>query len=408
MPWFLSVLLTVFVPLVVVHTYVGIRLVRALVAWRSWPRRTVRRWVHGTQLALNLFPVVALLTFWISGRQGMGVFNGESVVADLVLVYPFWFGLVIVAQVAFLLLIWDCARLLAIFVFRADRERWRRWNRNVLLIGSAAVALYTIPATIRHTFFPRVSRYDISVDERFRALDGLKILQISDVQGDGRTTSDRVRRFVQMGNDLGADLVINCGDFVTSGEKYISSTVAELTSLRGSVGTFAVVGDHDIFSGIKAMVLEEVRATGITMLEDTSIVIQHNGIGIALTFVTYTYPQRPDSLVLDRAMTLSDSLFRIVLVHQPAIPLVHKAAEKQYDLFLAGHTHGGGVAFGLPILGYIAPASFETRYVSGLYTVGKMIVSVTNGLGFTLAPIRYNAPIELTLLTLRATGSSPE
>jgi predicted MPP superfamily phosphohydrolase len=80
--------------------------------------------------------------------------------------------------------------------------------------------------------------------------------------------------------------------------------------------------------------------------------------------------------------------------------LVKHAEENDYDLFLAGHTHGGQIAFPLP--GFLLTgSSFETPYVSGFYRAGSMLVSVTNGLGLTLAPVRYNAPAEITLITLR-------
>lgn len=70
--------------------------------------------------------------------------------------------------------------------------------------------------------------------------------------------------------------------------------------------------------------------------------------------------------------------------------------------FLAGHTHGGGFAFGIPGVGVFSPASFESKYISGLYAVDILMVSVTNGLGFALGPIRFNAPAEITILRLRS------
>jgi predicted MPP superfamily phosphohydrolase len=79
---------------------------------------------------------------------------------------------------------------------------------------------------------------------------------------------------------------------------------------------------------------------------------------------------------------------------------VELAAERDYDLLVAGHTHGGQIVFPLP--GFLLTgSSFETKYVTGFYDVKSMMVSINNGLGLTLAPIRYLAPAEVTLIVLR-------
>jgi predicted MPP superfamily phosphohydrolase len=49
----------------------------------------------------------------------------------------------------------------------------------------------------------------------------------------------------------------------------------------------------------------------------------------------------------------------------------------------------------------MAPASFETKFISGLYHVSQLDLSVTNGLGLTLAPIRFHAPAEIVLVVLK-------
>jgi predicted MPP superfamily phosphohydrolase len=90
----------------------------------------------------------------------------------------------------------------------------------------------------------------------------------------------------------------------------------------------------------------------------------------------------------------------IFLTHQPSEPLVNYAAKRDYDLFVAGHTHGGQIVLPLPWV-LITGSSLETPYVTGFEKVGSMLVSVTNGLGLTLAPIRYNAPAEVTMIRIR-------
>ena len=39
--------------------------------------------------------------------------------------------------------------------------------------------------------------------------------------------------------------------------------------------------------------------------------------------------------------------------------------------------------------------------MSGMFHVKGLDVVITNGLGMTLAPVRFHAPAEITLITLR-------
>jgi len=89
----------------------------------------------------------------------------------------------------------------------------------------------------------------------------------------------------------------------------------------------------------------------------------------------------------------------VFYTHQPSNWLVDSVSAAGYKLFLAGHTHGGQIAFPLP--GFILTgSSFETHYVTGVFRQGNTWINVCNGLGMTLAPIRYQAPAELTIIQI--------
>jgi predicted MPP superfamily phosphohydrolase len=254
---------------------------------------------------------------------------------------------------------------------------------------------------VRDTWSVRIVERDVPLPERFKALSGFRIAQISDVQGDGRTTPETLRNYVSRVNSLKPDLVLFAGDLVTSGTLYIDSTAEILGGLKARHGSIAAIGDHDIFSR-KSMVLEALARAGVTVVEDSTLTIKADSARIAVTVVTYTYSQKPTNGRLDDLMSVGENnKYRILLVHQPAEALVDLAAKRGYQLFIAGHTHGGGISFGIPGLFLVAPAHTETRYVSGFYVVNNLLVSVTNGLGFTLAPVRYHAPAEIVMLTLR-------
>jgi predicted MPP superfamily phosphohydrolase len=227
----------------------------------------------------------------------------------------------------------------------------------------------------------------------------MRLVHISDVQGDGRTTPERLKNYARLVNEQRPDVIFFAGDLITSGERYIEATGEVMGLMEARLAKIAAVGDHDLFSN-REMAVNALKRNGFEIADDTTVVVQTETGKISVTLLTHTYRQRPDSADLEKAIVGADGGLKVLLVHQPAESLVAFAHQRGYDLFLAGHTHGGGVAFGIPGLFLISPAAFESRYVSGFFEVGEMIVSVTNGIGMTLAPIRFHAPAQITVIRL--------
>lgn len=399
MPWIISTTLTVFIPLIVLYWYGGKKLINA-VTWRfATDRSRVKRIVISIIAALNAFPVIFLVGFLVSGRSRVAAFSGESLLADILIVYPFWIGLVITVQVCVLLLITDVVRLILWPVYRKVRERWLKTQSTVVLGMLAFVTVYSVAVIVLDTWSVQIVRRDVRVPESAAGLAGMRLVHISDVQGDGRTTPERLKNYARLVNEQKPDVIFFAGDLITSGERYIEATGDVMGLMEARLAKIAAVGDHDIFSN-RELTVNALRRNGFQIEDDTTVVVQTESGSISVTLLTHTYRQRPDSADLEKAVVGADGGLKVLLVHQPAESLVAFAQRKGFDLFLAGHTHGGGVAFGIPGLFLISPASFESRYVSGFFEVGQMIVSVTNGIGMTLAPIRFHAPAQITVIRL--------
>ncbi len=399
MPWIIATTLTVFVPLVLVYSYVCRRTISAVVELKGWDRKKVRKVVFLGALALNLFPLLFLIAFLLGGRTRIPAFAGESLFIDLLFVYPFWFGLVIVVQLFLILVVVDLSRLI-LRMFAAPRmPQWNSIAARVALFSLLFLTVYTVATVAKDTWTVRINEQTLILPERASSLDGTTIVIVSDIQGDGRTTPDAIRKYVARINSLRADLVLFAGDLVTSGEEYIQSTAELLGDVQSKYGKFAAVGDHDMFSN-RDHVVRELQRRGFVIGDDTACVaaIGEDSIGIAL--VTQTYIRQPKMEQLESVASSSRGIFRIFVVHQPAENLVDFAQRNGFDLFAAGHTHGGGIAFGIPGLYTFAPANLETRFVSGFFDYKGMMVVVTNGLGMTLAPVRFHAPAEISVVRL--------
>lgn len=70
------------------------------------------------------------------------------------------------------------------------------------------------------------------------------------------------------------------------------------------------------------------------------------------------------------------------------------------DLTLCGHTHGGQVV--LPVLGIMGtkfvPLKHGNKYVRGFIEEDNKKMIVTNGLGTSILPVRFNAFPEIVVI----------
>ena len=402
MPWIVSVTLIVLIPLVLVYWFVGKNLVSAIVLNTGWDRRKVVRWMAVGCGYLNSFPLIFVGVVLLGGRGSVPAFSGESFLLDVLFVYPFWFGLIVVVQAFLFLLLLLLARLLSFPWYRNVKERWRQVEGRLFMGMVAFLIPYSAVVIARDTWTVRTVDIPIGVPQKASGLIGKKIVFVSDVQGDGRTDERELRSYVERINSLHPDMVFFAGDLVTSGERYIESSADIMGRIGPNVVKVAVVGDHDMFSD-RDSVVDALHRNGFIIADDSTVTLAVDSTKCSVSLVTNTYMRRPKlGRLQELAAEAARADYRIFLVHQPAEQLVRFAEGQGYNLFLAGHTHGGGVAFGIPGLFLAAPAKLESRYMSGRYSAGSMTVVVTNGLGLTLTPFRFHAPAEITVLTFEA------
>lgn len=401
MPWFIRTILIVSGFLVLIYGYCGRKLYNALRQVTTRSPQQLKRIIVLCAIYLNAFPICILLAFWLGGREATRFFMGGSPIIDILLVYPAWIGFVVIVQMFLLFLLIDVVKLFGLRWYKTAREKWNRREAVAVTAIFILVTLYSTTRVYFDTWTTAVREYPVTVTRELADLDGITIALIADIQGDERTTPQRIRKFVELVNSLNPDFVMFGGDVVTSGDRFIESTLAEMQALHGRIANVAAIGDHDIFSH-KEKILNGLKTIGFLVAEDSTVTFTVGKSTIAVTIITNTYRQRPERDFLTNGLAKVSADYRILLTHQPSEPLVQLADEAGYDLFLAGHTHGGSLAFGVPGIYLWAPSHVETRFVSGSYSASRLRVVVTNGLGHTLTPIRFQAPTEVTLLRFKS------
>jgi predicted MPP superfamily phosphohydrolase len=270
----------------------------------------------------------------------------------------------------------------------------------------------------------QIHRIEIPVSNLPAALDGMTIAQLSDIHMSGYMPRSQVRRAVDMANDLGADLAVVTGDFITGSNDPIEECIEEIRRLSAPLGIYGCNGNHEIYADAEDVAQRLFAQQGMKLLRHQNVAISFRGAQINLIGVDYQRERAPGGR---RISTLS-GLEPLVRKDVPNILLSHnpnsfnRAAELGIELSLAGHTHGGQIQ--VEILDHrLSPARFITDYVAGLYmrplfTPAKTVASqsflhaaklhgphsaiyVNRGLGTVGAPVRLGVPPEISLLTLR-------
>lgn len=340
-----------------------------------------------------LFPLIGLIDFYTTG--GLEVLKYPKP-----LVYWFWFGLIFLFQLATWVIIVDLFKLAFQNIF-PDNNRTDRTHAMAVTVLCVIVFFYTGYKVYSDTTSIETHEIKLQVDQLPKALNGFKIVHITDIQGDEYTGREEISNYIQEVNQQNADLILFTGDLISYGTEYIKQSAEELGKAQATYGTIAIVGDHDYWAGVEP-VEKALKKEGITLLQDENFTIEVDSVAnILITGVTEVYSKSSDPEVVESlAGSTQKASLKIFASHQVKEHLINSAQDNGYDMLLAGHTHGGQVR--VPFMGMDFSASErETKYVSGLYWEGELPINVNNGLGFTLAPIRYGAPPEITVIKLK-------
>ncbi len=250
-------------------------------------------------------------------------------------------------------------------------------------------------------------------------LDGLRLLQLTDVHASAYMPVEEIRRVVGLAREIEADLVLHTGDFITSRGDPLDAAILELARVEGRYGRFGCLGNHEIYAGVEDYATELFGQRGVVILRGRNTELEINGAKLNLIGVDYQRQPRglepeqwPSNFLKGVERLVRPGMPNILLSHNPN-PFV-RAAELGIDLTVAGHTHGGQVQVEILDTRW-SPARFITPFISGLYSRPKGLSStshessvtshaflyVSRGIGTIAMPVRLNAPPEITLLTLR-------
>ncbi|PYK98246.1 MAG: hypothetical protein DME19_13260 [Verrucomicrobia bacterium] len=208
-----------------------------------------------------------------------------------------------------------------------------------------------------------------------------RFVQFSDVhhKGDHAYLQSVVDRI----NKLSPEFVCFTGDIVEDA-KFLSEALQLMRAIKSPV--YGIPGNHDYWSHADLDVIaKSFSATGGAWLLDQEIVTADNGINI----IGATCMKAPN--VRPRA-----GMRNILLIHYPA--WVEKLAGQEFDLILAGHSHGGQVR--IPFYGPLMVPFGVNQYDLGLFRTPSGPLYVNADIGYFHLNVRFNCRPEITVFEI--------
>lgn len=273
-------------------------------------------------------------------------------------------------------------------------------RRKMLQAAGAGLCIVPLAATavgiVRRNRF-RLSEVPIPIPNLPKDLEGLRIVQITDIHLSPFLSEREFAMAIDMANETRANLALVTGDLITRPGDPLDACLRQLARLRADSGVLGCLGNHEIYARVENYVTEQGRRIGIDFLRHQARQLRFGNATINFAGVDY---QRMNSHYLKGTEQLIvPGAVNIMLSHNPDVFPV--AASQGYALTIAGHTHGGQVDVEI-LHQHLNVARYFTPFVQGLYRRGNSSVYVSNGLGTIGVPVRLGAPPEVSVLRLCA------
>ncbi|MFX4234564.1 metallophosphoesterase [Aliarcobacter butzleri] len=228
----------------------------------------------------------------------------------------------------------------------------------------------------------------INIEVEDKKLDDLKILHLSDLHINKKTSIEKILELVNFCNSLEFDFCIITGDIIDTKVKFIKKQLEILNLLKKEV--FYISGNHDLFYGLEDLKKE---LTNFIFMDNETLKINYKNeiihlAGLPDRFSKFFKIKREEKIVED-FLKNSPSIF---ISHQPKDYKI--ALNSNSNLFLCGHTHGGQIYPFHYLVKLVQP------FLAGLFYKNKTAIYVNKGLGTWGVDFRFKADAEVTILKL--------
>ncbi|TQN42626.1 hypothetical protein FHU33_2032 [Blastococcus colisei] len=289
----------------------------------------------------------------------------------------------------------------------------KRWiTRIAIALGTTLVLLLVYGVAVEPRFILDEERWRVSIPSLGEEWAGTDVAVLSDMQiGMWWANEGMVEKAIGEIVSAEPDVALLGGDFVYSEEPDIPTQVDRVMELldplvESGIPTYAVLGNHDYAVGAADELTTALEDAGVPVLKNTAVPVPSpEGTGNERPlYVVGIGPAVPGEADIEAALDdVPDDAPRVVLVHNPTT--FDSLPAGTAPLTLAGHTHCGQIALpGTPRWSYVALTDEEKIVADGWaparHGADGNRMFVTCGIGFSVIPVRINAPPQVAFFEL--------
>ena len=226
----------------------------------------------------------------------------------------------------------------------------------------------------------------VCIEKENKKLDNLKILHLSDLHINKKTSEKKILELVDFCNNLEFDFCVITGDIIDTKVKFIKKQLEILNFLKKEV--FYISGNHDLFYGLEDLKKE---LTNFIFMDNKTLKINYKNEIIYLAGL-------PDRFSKFFKIKREEKKIKEFLQNSPSIFISHQPKDYKIalnsNLFLCGHTHGGQIYPFHYLVRLVQP------FLAGLFYKNKTAIYVNKGFGTWGVDFRFKANAEISLLKL--------
>ncbi len=266
------------------------------------------------------------------------------------------------------------------------KKKTKSFLKLMVLILFVLLSVFTVWSSLEI----ETTYYSYSNDKIPQSFKGFKIAHVSDFHNS--SFGDEI---IEILKDNKPDIIAITGDVIDSYDTKIEVSVNFIKELIEIAPCYFVMGNHEARIEDYDSFKLQIESFGVVVLEDEATETSKNGESISIYgvcdpsfFVDYLEDDNEAQIIEQLNSLKVSENFNILLSHRPEF--FEYYVEKEFDLVLSGHAHGG--QFRLPLIGGLfAPGQgLFPKYDAGEFEKNGTTMFISRGFTNGAFRIRFN------------------